>query len=66
MINDFSSEKKAALLEEVNNFKSLMMSAVTRELKTPLNTIMGLNTCVMDELGAKHAIVKKYLNPIYQ
>ena len=58
IINDFSEQKKAVLLDEVNNFKSVMMSAITRELKTPLNSIIGLNICAIEFLGKESAATK--------
>lgn len=64
MISDFSDQRKAVLLEEVNNFKSMMMSVITRELKTPLNSIIGLNICAMEQLGRKSLTATKYLKPI--
>ncbi len=64
MISDFSDQKKAALLEEVNAFKSMMMSVITRELKTPLNSIIGLNTCAIETLGLDNEYTKKYLKPM--
>ena len=41
-----------------------MMSAITRELKTPLNSIIGLNFCAMKSLGEEDKNTTKYLKPI--
>ncbi len=41
-----------------------MMSAITRELKTPLNSIIGLNFCARKSLGGEDECTRKYLKPI--
>ncbi len=59
MMYDLSDIRKSVMLEEVNNFKSIMMEVITRELKTPLNTLIGLNTCMKETLGINHMLTKK-------
>jgi len=48
VFTDITASKRVSILEEVNEFKSQMMSAITRELKTPLNSIIGLNVCATE------------------
>ncbi len=66
MVYDLSAIGRAIVLEEVNNFKSVMTEVITRELKTPLNSIIGLNTCMVDTLSPDHICTKKFLKPMMQ
>jgi len=66
MISDIQDQRRAAISEETNNFKTIIMEVITRELKTPLNSILGLNACATEVMGQDSELVTKFLRPMHQ
>jgi len=42
------------------------MQTITRELKTPLNSIVGLTNCAIELLGKEALCTTKFLRPMVQ
>ena len=65
-MSDIEDQRKAAIFQEVSNFKTIIMEVITRELKTPLNSILGLNACATEVMGQDSELVTKFLRPMHQ
>lgn len=58
--------KRVETLEELNRLKTRMLSAVSHEFRTPLSSIIGFTSAMLETGDLDQASIKKYLHIVLQ